>query len=184
MAAVVPSVPGAGVAEGVGVGVGVELTVPEEVVGVVATAAASFSKNMTSSKLGRLPVPHGVALRCSTSEASPPERPVSSMSSAVDLLSDTRVTPSMSCRRAIRRATSRCAGAQPSIVIAGAEMAVRSALPPPPAPVLMSPVSDFSVMSAGMARERSRSACSQSKREPARSLTVCTRALAIESKSA
>ena len=35
-----------------------------------------------------------------------------------------------------------------------------------------------------MARERSRSVCSQSKREPARSRTVCTRVLAIASKSA
>ena len=38
--------------------------------------------------------------------------------------------------------------------------------------------------SAGTARERSRSACSQSKHELARSVTVCTRALTTDSKSA
>ena len=93
---------------------------PEAVVGVVATAAASFSKNMTISKLGRLPVAtrRGVALLALGGAAA--GGALASMLSALDLLSDTRVTPSMSCRRAIRRATSRCSGAQPVIVIAGA----------------------------------------------------------------
>ena len=94
------------------------------------------------------------------------------------------MTPSMSRRRAIRRATCVWPGAQPVIVIAGAEIALRSAPPWPPASVEMSPESWRRLTSCGMARERSRSACSQSKREPARSRTVCTRALAAASKSA
>src|ERR1700754_3829205 len=72
------------------------------------------------------------------------------------------------------------------MVIAGALIAPRSGLDAPPAlaPVATSPVSDFSVMSFGMAREMSLRVRSQSKREPAMSLTVCTRDLAIASKSA
>ena len=71
------------------------------------------------------------------------------------------------------------------IVIAGAVIAPRmraagAAVAPPP----RSPLSEAIVTSAGTARERSRSACSQSKRELARSLTVWTRALATDSKSA
>ena len=46
------------------------------------------------------------------------------------------------------------------------------------------PLSDVRVTLAGMARETSRIACSQSKREDARSLTVWMRVWAIASKSA
>ena len=141
---------------------------------------------MTASKSGRSPVPHGMLLRCwAVVESDAPA--VFSISCSVDFVSVTRVTPSTSFRRESSRATSVCPGAQPWIVIAGALIAPRSGLaapPTPPAPFAVSPVSDFSVMSAGMARERSRRTCSQSKRDPAMSLTVCTRALAIESKSA
>ena len=45
-------------------------------------------------------------------------------------------------------------------------------------------MSDESVTSAGMARETSRMACSQSKREDARSLTVWMRVSAVAWKSA
>ena len=53
----------AGVADAVGVGVA--LTEPVEVVGVAATAAASFSKKTTTSNDGGLPTPHGCDLRSS-----------------------------------------------------------------------------------------------------------------------
>ena len=51
----------------VGVGVAVAPTVPVAVVGVVATLAASDSKNTTTSNLRALPVPHGAELRCAVS---------------------------------------------------------------------------------------------------------------------
>ena len=164
----------------VAVGVGVSLTEPVAVTGVMPTLAASPSKNMTTSNAGRLPVPHGMASR--RSRALPSCDAV--VFSLLELESETRVTPSMSRRRAIRRATWVWPGAQPVRVMAGAEIALRSEPPWPPASVAMSPLSWRSVTSCGMARDRSRSVCSQSKREPARSRTVCTRALAAASKSA
>ena len=72
---------------------------------------------------------------------------------------------------------------QPLSSIAGAAIALRRPLPPPAALEIV-PLSSLSVTSAGTAREMSRSACSQSKREDARSLTVWMRVSAIAWKSA
>ena len=116
---------------------------PPVALGAFATASAAFSKNMTSSKSGRLPLPHGIALRCWRDAARRVARCSRSWSSS-DFASVTRVTPSMSCRRASRRATSVWPGAQPWSVIAGALIAPRSWLdapPAPPAPLAVSPVS-------------------------------------------
>jgi hypothetical protein len=106
-----------------------------------------------------------------------------------DLESATRVTPSMSRRRAMSRATERWSRVQPCRSMAGASMAPRRPEPAlglaePPAPGPRSPLSDASVTSAGMARERSRSERSQSKRRSARSRTVVRRWRVIDSKSA
>ena len=71
-------------ASAVGVGVGVALTVPVAVVGVVGDGGGvAFSKNMTTSKSGRLPAPHGcgVALLGSV----PPRRRSASTFSAPEL---------------------------------------------------------------------------------------------------
>ena len=72
---------------------------------------------------------------------------------------------------------------QPVSSIAGEVIALRTG-ELPPAPLEIEPLSVLSVTSAGMAREMSRSACSQSKREDARSLTVWIRVSAIALKSA
>ena len=104
-----------------------------------------------------------------------------------DFESATRVTPCTPRRRDIICATSVCVGAQPTIVMAGAEIEPRSGSPPeallaPGRP--MSPLSDWSFTSAGVASDTSRSARSQSKRAAARPRTVSTRAFASVSKSA
>jgi hypothetical protein len=102
----------------------------------------------------------------------------------VDLVSVTRVTPSTARRRESSVATCFWPVVQPCSVTAGASIAPRTLLPPPFAPVEIEPLSEVSVTSFGMAREMSRSACSQSKREAARSLTVWMRVSAICWKSA
>ena len=103
-----------------------------------------------------------------------------------DFDSETRVTPSTARRRVIRRATVDWLGAQPARLIAGAWIEPRSGSPL--LPVVpgrpMSPLRLWSFTLPGTARDRSRSACSQSKRAAARSRTVWTRALAVASKSA
>jgi hypothetical protein len=91
-------------------------------------------------------------------------------------------------RRDIRRATFVWPLVQPCSSIAGTSSAPRICVLPVPVPVVFLedtvPVSWLSVTSAGIARAMSRRACSQSKREVARSLTVATRSRAIDSKSA
>src|SRR4051795_6137647 len=98
---------------------------PPAVVGVVATASLAFSKNMTTSNEGRLPSPHGIALRCLVADSAPS---AADTFSAADLLSATRVTPSTPRRRDIKRATEVWSVVQPCRVIAGAEIAPRSEL--------------------------------------------------------
>ena len=93
------------------------------------------------------------------------------------------MTPSTLRRRDISVATCFWPAVQPLSSIAGAAIALR--MPPlPPAALEIVPLSSRSVTSAGTAREMSRSACSQSKREDARSLTVWMRVSAIAWKSA
>ena len=172
--------PAAGVADAVGVGVGVALTEPVAVVGVVATAAASFSKKTTTSNDGGLPTPHGCGVAELELARSTPGRRV--VTSSAPELAQRDARDAIDVVQARHQAGD--LGLAGSAALerdrrSGDRAAER--LPPPPAPVLMSPASAVSVTSAGTARERSRSACSQSKREPARSRTVCTRALAIVS---
>ena len=132
-------------------------------------AALDRSKKITTEKLGGSPLPQG------DSAVSPVAPGFSDFESA------TRVTPSTDLTRAIMRATPCWSGAQPVRVIAGAWIEPRSGSPPVPvAPGRpMSPLRLRSFTSPGIARERSRSACSQSKRAAARPRTVAIRAEAI-----
>jgi hypothetical protein len=148
-----------------------------------AAAFAACSKNITISKSGGEPGEQPVG-----AEAAPVAPGEAGAGGATSFLADfdrlTRVTPSTLRRRAISVATSCCVFVQPVIVIAGASIALRRPDPPvPPTPVLTVPSRESSVTSDGIARERSRSAVSQSKRLPARSLTVATRAEASAAKS-
>jgi hypothetical protein len=97
------------------------------------------------------------------------------LSGRVELFRLTRVTPSTARRRERSWATWVCVVAQPLSSMAGEAIALRMAEPPAAESLEIEPVSDVSVTSVGMAREMSRSACSQSKREAARSLTVWMR---------
>jgi len=135
---------------------------------------------MTTSNAGGRPVPH---------ESTTPPTPgapvmLAAVSGRMDLERLTRVTPSTLRRRDIRRATERWPGVQPLTSIAGEPIAPRIVEAPPLACPDTVPLSDFSVTSAGMAREMPRSDCSQSNREPARSRTVEIRASASAWKSA
>jgi hypothetical protein len=115
--------------------------------------------------------------------------PVAAGSGRSDFERATRVTPWTVRRRDIRTATCRWPVVQPASEIAGALMSVRSGslvaplLAAPESPD-SEPVIELSVTSAGIAREMSRSACSQSKRALARSLTVCRRCSVVAAKSA
>jgi hypothetical protein len=145
------------------------------------TLAGTFerSKKTTSSKAGgRFPGHTFSSGVVATVE------PVGVIAGLSDLLRLTRVTPSMLRRRDSSVATVFCVGVQPVSSTAGAAMAVRTVEPLPPAPPEIVPLSEVSVTSDGTTREMSRSACSQSKREDARSLMVWIRVSAICWKSA
>jgi hypothetical protein len=100
----------------------------------------------------------------------------------VDLPRLTRVTPSTLRRRDISVATESWPVVQPFSSIAGAVIALRTVLPPPDW-LEIEPLRLSSVTAAGMAREMSRRACSQSNRDDARSRTVWMRVSAIDWKS-
>ena len=93
------------------------------------------------------------------------------------------MTPSTLRRRDISVATCAWPALQPLSSL-GRSAAIALWRPLPPASLEIVPLSSRSVTSAGTAREMSRSACSQSKREAARSLTVWMRVSAIAWKSA
>jgi hypothetical protein len=133
-----------------------------------APACIAVSKKTTTSNLGGAPRPQ------------PPfsvEAEV--LSSLLDLDSATRVTPWTLRSRDIIRATPACVRVQPLSSMAGAAIEPRRALEPPAdpavAPGLTVPLIVSSVTLDGRARERSRSACSQSKRLEASSSTVSRR---------
>jgi hypothetical protein len=130
--------------------------------------------------LPRLAVPVGLAwVAFALSAAGVPEPSLSALARL------TRVTPSTPRRRAMTRATLVWLLVQPTSSIAGTVRLARSVEPlTPPTFGEIEPVRLFSVTPSGSARERSRSACSQSKRTPARVRTVSTRWIASASKSA
>src|SRR5215207_3052260 len=133
------------------------------------------SKKATTSKAGGRPAPQlpGVAAVALPAAAA----------GFVDLARLTRVTPSTPRSRDSSTATFFWPRVQPLSPRAGAEIAARTAEPPPDA-LDIEPFREVSVTSAGTTRETSRSACSQSKREDARSFTVWIRVSAVAWKSA
>ena len=132
------------------------------------------SKNITSSNAGGRPAPQPVRLRRGVRSRRRVRRRLLRLGRLGERHAGHAVDGAQA--RQQRGDLLLAASCSPCSATAGASIAPRTPLPPPAfAPLEIEPLSEVSVTSVGMAREMSRSACSQSKREAARSLTVWTR---------